>query len=438
MARLNRKLDPIYTHEGAPAKHINPLLQLRRAVMACLLWEDSFYESGVSIAKRIADLVKKVDKSQVCIAAIDAREKMNLRHVPLLLLRELARERHYSFHKTLTRVIQRPDEITEFLAIYWKDGKCPLSAQVKKGLGEAFNKFNEYSLAKYNRDGAVKLRDALFLSHAKPKDKEQEALFKKLVDNKLEIPDTWEVGLSTGGDKKETFTRLINERKLGDLALLRNLRNMQQAKVDKNLIKDALLVMNTSRVLPFRFITAARHAVDFEPELEQAMFKCVAEKQKLPGRTVIAVDVSGSMVGVPVSRRSEVDRLDAACGVAILARELCDDVDVYSFSTQTKKVPARRGFALRDAIKNSQDNWGTYLGECVQHINKNVGVNDRFIVITDEQSHDRVPDPMCKKAYVINVAAYRNGVGYGKWIHIDGFSEAILDYIREIEKENVQ
>jgi hypothetical protein len=54
-------------------------------------------------------------------------------------------------------------------------------------------------------------------------------------------------------------------------------------------------------------------------------------------------------------------------------------------------------------------------------------------VITDEQSHDAVPDPVAPLAYMINVASYRNGVGYGRWVHIDGFSEQVLRFIAEYE-----
>ena len=57
---------------------------------------------------------------------------------------------------------------------------------------------------------------------------------------------------------------------------------------------------------------------------------------------------------------------------------------------------------------------------------------DRLIVFTDEQAHDSVPDPR-GRGYMVNVASNQYGVGYGKWNHIDGFSEAILDYIRESE-----
>src|SRR5262249_2797739 len=148
---------------------------------------------------------------------------------------------------------------------------------------------------KYNRDGAVKLRDVLFLCHARPADELQATTWEQLVDGTLPAPDTWEVALSGGGNKKDTFSRLIVEQKLGALALLRNLRNMVQAGVDPTLIRQALLTARTEWVLPFRFIAAARYAPQFEPELESAMFKNLAEQTRLAGDTILLVDVSGSM-----------------------------------------------------------------------------------------------------------------------------------------------
>jgi len=137
------------THEGATAKRISPEQELRRTVMACLLWERTFYESGVAVADRIRDLVSRVPNEVVSAIAIEAREQMHLRHVPLLLVREMARDGGKIVGDTIARVVQRPDELTELLAIYWKDGKVPLSAQVKRGLALAFRKFDEYQLAKW-------------------------------------------------------------------------------------------------------------------------------------------------------------------------------------------------------------------------------------------------------------------------------------------------
>jgi hypothetical protein len=420
------------THEGAPAAVISPEQALRRSVLACLLWEDKFYESGETIAARMKSLVPRVEAAKVAALAVEARTAMKLRHVPLLLVREMAR---YATHRglvaqTLARVIQRADELAEFVAIYWAEGRVPLSGQVKKGLAAAFPKFDEYALAKYDRAGSVRLRDVLFLCHAKPVDAAQAELWKRLIAGELATPDTWEVALSGshGEGKREHWERLLMERKLGALALLRNLRNLKEAGVSEELVLAALNAMRTERVLPFRFLAAARYAPQWEEALEQAMFRAVADAPKLAGRTALLVDVSGSMVA-PLSRRSEMLRTDAAYGLAVLLREICEKVNVYTFSQEAKLIVPRRGFALRDAMETSQPHAGTYLGRALDQLREPY---DRVIVITDEQSHDRMPAPR-GRGYVINVASAKNGVGYGEWTHIDGWSEAVIEYIRELE-----
>jgi 60 kDa SS-A/Ro ribonucleoprotein len=423
------------THEGGAAIPSSPSRELRRAISACLLWEDQFYESGQSISDRIAGLVKLCPAAEVAALAIEARTKMHLRHAPLLLVRELARvSKGNLVGRTLSEVIQRADELSEFLAIYWKDKRQPLSKQVKLGLAHAFTKFNAYQLGKYKGDDkAIKLRDVLFLCHAKPKDEAQAALWKQLVDGSLPIPDTWEVALSAGADKKLTFERLITEHKLGYLALLRNLRKMLEVGVDETLIRAALSAgAQGSKALPFRFIAAARAAPRFEPQLDAAMSIAVAEMPKLKGITAILVDISPSME-VALSARSDLTRTDAACGLAIMARELCEDCRVFAFSNLTAEVPASRGMSLADAIKHAVPSNGTYLGMAINYVNSHCKY-DRLIVVTDEQSHDPVGAPTAK-GYMVNVASAKNGVGYGAWTRLDGFSESILSYIKETEDE---
>lgn len=428
------KYQPLVTAQGGAAVRITTEQELRRTVAACMLWEDGFYESGESIADRIKGLVPKCRPEFVAACAYEARTKMKLRHAPLLLVREMARiPTHRMFvSKLLPDVIQRADELSEFVSIYWKDGKQPLSKQVKTGLAKAFQKFDEYALAKYNRDGAVKLRDVLFLCHAKAKDAEQDALWKRLIDGKLETPDTWEVALSGGADKKETFERLMVEGQLGALAFLRNMRNMKEAGVSKDIVVGYASSVDIKRVLPFRFLAAARAAPAWESILEPMMLRACEGRDKLSGKTVVLLDVSGSMDS-PISAKSDLQRIDAACGVAVLLRELCEEVDVVTFSNQVVQVAPRRGFALRDAIVTSQMHGGTYMGKAVETVNVNFKY-DRLVVLTDEQSADRVPAP-AGKGYVINVASNKNGVGYGPWTHIDGWSEAVIDYIQEAEAQ---
>jgi hypothetical protein len=332
-------------------------------------------------------------------------------------------------------VIQRADELAEFLAIYWKDTKQPLAKSVQRGLADAFKKFNAYQLAKYNRDNAVKLRDVLFLSHAKPKDDVQAVVWKELIDGKLVSPDTWEVAITACGSDKakktQEWTRLLQDEKLGAFALIRNLRNLVECDVPDAQIRAALRSMKAEKLLPFRFIAAARIMPRFVAELEAAMLANLEGQATLPGMSIVLVDVSGSMEE-KLSAKSDMTRLDAAAGLSVFAREICESARVITFSQACVEVPAYRGLALADAVRNSQHHGGTYLGQAVALASAQR--HDRLIVITDEQSHDRVPGPT-GKGYMINVATNKPGVGYGPWVHIDGFSERVLDYIRAVETE---
>lgn len=442
---------PEKTHEGAPASRMTAEQALRRSVLSCLLWEREFYEDGQTIADRIVELAGKVNADKVMALAAEARGTFNLRHVPLLLISALAK--HGKLKASgVEAVIQRADELAELLVIHAKvNGVEPskikghIPNQMKQGLASAFTKFNEYALAKYDRAGAVRLRDVLFLCHAKPKDDEQASLWKRLVGNELATPDTWEVALSGGADKKEAFTRLLTEGKLGYLAVLRNLRNMTEAGVDPGLIRDAIIARKgAERVLPFRYIAAARACPQMEPALDQALSEAILASPIFEGRTAILVDVSGSMAE-RLSSRSDLKRMDAA---AALASMIHGDRRVFSFSNNVVEVPPRTGMAGVDAIIRSQPHGGTALFDAVAAVNANVPY-DRIVVITDEQANatswgygrmggslTSMPAPNCKKAYVINVASAQNGVGYGPWVHIDGFSEAVLRFIHEHEADD--
>jgi len=437
---------PVVTHEGGPAyPHLNAEQQLRRSVLSCLLWESSFYESGQEIAARIASLAEKVEPRVLANLAIEARGLYHLRHVPLLLLSLLARRGRGNsiVSVTIEQVIQRADELTEFLAVYAQvNGVTPdklkskLSAQVKLGLAAAFHNFDEYALQKYNRDGAIRLRDCMFLVHPKPKSPEQEEMWRRLAQNELATPSTWEVALAGGADKKETFERLIREGQLGYFALLRNLRNMQQASCDEKLVLDAVRARGhgAHRVLPFRYIAAARAVPMWEAAIDEALCASIEESPVLPGTTVVLVDISGSMDS-PLSAKSDLKRCDAAATLASVIR--CEKLRVFSFSGEIREVPPRRGLAGVDAVLNSQPHGSTRLGAAIEHINAQVP-HDRLIVISDEQTEDRVPTPVARKAYMLNVASSQNGVGYGKgWTaHFDGFSEGIIRYIAETERQD--
>lgn len=460
MARLNTKAEEVkvFTHEGGRAYgRMTTEEALRRSVLSCFLFEREFYEDGVEISKRIGELCRELVKEEggasvISKLAIEARTKANLRHVPLLLLSVLS-----DIHKgdslvsdTAFEVIRRPDELAEVLAVYCDyKGTTPdkiksvLPHGLARGISRAFGKFDAYGLGKYNRDNKIKLRDVLFLTHPKPKDEAQKAIWEKLISGTLESPDTWEVELSAGKDKKETFERLIREGKLGYLALLRNLRNMMESKCDERLIKDAILARKggADRVLPFRFVAAARVVPQLEKEIDEAMLASLENLPRFRGKTVVLVDVSGSM-DVPLSRKSDLRRCDAAAALASIIQG--DDIEVFSFSNALVHVPPRKGMAGVDAILRSQGHGGTELFSSIEEVNKNVKY-DRLIVLTDEQAtgtrywgKTRVcPDPVTR-GYVVNLASAKNGVLYEKWTHLDGFSENVIRFISEIENFKVK
>ncbi len=484
------------THEGGQAPLITDLEALRRAVLSCLLWEDQFYESGVDIADRIANLIPLVNPEDVYNLALEARNVMKLRHVPLLVATEMLK---YPEHKKLVRkltakIIQRPDEITEILSIYWrkeinptrnKEGKFisqraasgrKIPMQLLRGCRDAFAKFDQYQMLKWQERGnPVTMADAIRLLHPDPTlatrqspsiDIPMKDVYASIIMKTALAPDTWESRLSASGKeaKKSIFTDMLARNELASLALISNLRGMIESGVDIELVRTALAKMNVERVLPYRFITAARYAPSLKSDIQAAMFRCVESVPKLSGKTVLLVDISSSMSSAvsrrPNGRVSDLRRVDAAAGLCILAQSICQESIIYLFNTNTYKVTDRSiepaaeqrrtgwhderfsgrksyseqlvGFTLSEAI-SSLVSGGTDLSQAVEYINRAEDYT-RLIVFTDDESSTTPPPPKAL-GYGINVASGSCGVTYDSYVHINGFSEGTLFYVTEYEKQ---
>ena len=423
---------------------------LRRAVLANLLWERNAYIDGVDVAKQIIDLVPQVEPEVVASLAIEARTVQKLRHVPLLLARECVRHKSHRHvvGALLPQILLRADEPAEFLSLYWKDGKCPLAKQVKLGLAASFKKFTEYHFAKYDRNMKVKLRDAMFLAHPKPP-QGQEELYTRIAKRQLTPPDTWEVALSTGKDKKETWKRLIQEKKLGALAFLRNLASMERENVPRETIRTGLETLNARWLLPKDYLAAALAAPRWEQELEALMLQSLSHWPKLTGHSVLIVDVSGSM-GQSLSKKSQFSRLDVGAMLCILATEVCHSVSIYATAGSDSKrkhatriLPTRRGFAIQEVVKRAENllgRGGIFTRQCLEWIkNEERDVPERVIVFSDSQDCDddgsRKPAPFGKHNYIVDVSAETHGINYrGLWTaEISGWSEGFLRYIAAAE-----
>jgi len=169
--------------QGGASSSQSPEQQLRRAIFAAGRRKCPSAEEALVVA----ELVTKVQPEKIAALAVEGSEHIKLRRASLLLVREMARHKatRALVAETLARVIHTPDDLIDFVALYWNDGRVPLSSQVKKGLAAAFPKFDESQLAKSKPGGPIKLRDVLFLSHAKPRDQTQAAVWKKLIWGRL-------------------------------------------------------------------------------------------------------------------------------------------------------------------------------------------------------------------------------------------------------------
>lgn len=374
-------------HAGAKAYRLTPEMELYTAVVTSTL-SDKFYENGGERVERIKALMAKCDPKFVANLAVYAREKMYLRSMPLILAIELAKinKGNDLVSRTVTRVIQRADELTETLAYYelanqrvgQTKGLNKLSKQVQFGVAAAFNKFDEYQLAKYNRDGAIKLKDALFIVHPKAKDAAQQAIFNKIVKDELATPYTWETELSALGQEKYTndvekataFTAkweaLIDSRKLGYMALMRNLRNILEANVSPKHIEkvcktlaDAEQVAK-SKQLPFRFLSAFRELKEiksgYTPPLLAALEDAVAASVvNLKGfgfdtKVTIACDVSGSMQKA-ISAKSKILNYDIGLMLGMMLQSKCKNAEAGMFGDKWKII----NMPTRGILQNVQE-----------------------------------------------------------------------------------
>lgn len=370
---FKRKVKETINYEGEKAFVLTPELELYTAVATAGL-SDQFYEKAADKMERIRSLIAKNDPSFVAKLAVYAREQMHLRSIPLVLAVELAKQQSGNplVSKLANRVVQRADEITELLAYYAianerNDVKKlnRLSKQLQKGLAAAFNKFDEYQFAKYNRAAAVTLKDAMFLVHPKAKDEAQQLLFDKIAKTTLQVPYTWETELSALGQLKydsaelkkaaiqAKWEELIFSGKIGYMAMLRNLRNILEADVSKAaLIKACEYIANenavaNSKQLPFRFLAAYREIKALNngrtgrvlDALEKAVLHSAANIAGFDDETkvVIAADVSGSMQQ-PISAKSKILSYDIGLMLAMLLKNRCENAVTGMFGDTWKMI----------------------------------------------------------------------------------------------------
>lgn len=452
MSKFNSKTKGntvVTNHEGEVAYSVSAEMELYALACTSLL-SDKYYESEREQLARLRNLVSKVDPEFVVKLAVYARTQMYMRTLPLVLIVELAKVHSGDslIGKAIDKVVLRADEITELLAYYeLANGRKStkklnaVPAQFKKGLARAFNRFDEYQFAKYNRDTGVKFRDALFLFCPKPKDDETQKLFNKIAEDKLEVPYTWETQLSDVGQKsyetpeekakavKQVWTELIESGRLGYMALMRNLRNMLDAGVDGSVmdkvcerIADPEQVRR-SHQFPFRFLAAYEQlrgnssglTANVLEALEKAM---VVSAENVAGfdsdtRVLIASDVSGSMSS-PLSPRSKMTQEDVGLVLSMILQHRCRNIVSGVFGTDWKIIQFPRENILANASKLR--GYGREVGHGT----------DGYKVLADIRSRKAEFD----KVFIFTDMQMWNSGGY--WGNSRSFKDEWQAYLKEV------
>lgn len=275
--------------------------ELATAVLTTFL-KNSYYELGEERLSRIKNLIEINDPYFVANLAIYARHKVGLRQITYVLAGELAKYDEIG-KEFYYEVVRRPDDMCEILAYYLKEYGKPIPTKIRKGFAKAFEKFDDYQLAKYRKDKyKIKLVDVINLCHPKPTERNQVGI-RKLIRGELRNTKTWESVLSKddGVEKNKKWEKLLKDDLLGDLAFIRNIRNIIES--DKELIPlviDRLnKIDNDSNVMPHQFFTAYTSIPkDYNEVRNEISNSCerALPKVEMSGDVAIFLDVSGSMV----------------------------------------------------------------------------------------------------------------------------------------------
>jgi hypothetical protein len=430
----------VKNHEGAIAYTLTPEMELYSSVVTASL-SNQFYETAGERLARIRSLIAKNDPVFVAKLTIYTREQMYMRSIPLVLAVELAKIHTGDalVSKMVGRIVQRADEITELLAFYTLSNNRKevkklhrLSKQLQHGLSLAFNKFDEYQFAKYNRKTAITLKDALFILHPKAKDEAQQVLFNKIATDTLQTPYTWETTLSAAGqqhyhspEKKQLAFRtaweeLIDNNMLGYMAMLRNLRNMLEYNISTShilkvctILADEKAVLQ-SKQLPFRFLSAYRELKSVRHgltgQVQQALEKALRiSVQHLRGfdmhtRIVIACDVSGSMQA-PISAKSAIKHYDIGLMLGMLLQHRCTNVVSGMFGDTWKTISMPSGNILANVDefykREGEVGYSTNGYLVLQDLINRKYIADKIMLFTDCQLWDSNTNNQNSKNYMV-------------------------------------
>lgn len=496
MSKLNRPGSaPVNTVETFAAKHdlslavsmngnvqfCKPVMQrFYERVVSTLIGKDTFYKSSDALVKAMrADLKELVEANALDFIAntiIHARTDMNIRTMPIVTVVEFAKALHINgkqypnLRRVVCDVIQRADQITDLYAyaldIFGSKNKVPMA--IKRGVGDAFNKFSEYQFGKYDRGNSVKLRDVLRIVHPSAVSVEQGEIFQKIMAEQLQVPYTWEVELSRNGQlpeserksKAQLWTELVTSGKLGYMALLRNLRNIVEAGVGQDVMVEIsnriadLNQVRTSKQLPYAFVNAYNAALEVNAPnvllnaLSQALEFSIDNVPQLGNDVVLFVDSSGSMQGGHIfgnghsAGMSPADYASVFAAMLVKANKNAYNVRVVYFDTIAREIKidsTKSVMSLTEELRGKSRGGSTNLKAAFSLMKDKGWKPDTLIVLSDMEvdymGRVEVPHHLHNNEDCVKVAINFSGGSStplshkAGWYQMAGWSDKMFQFI---------
>lgn len=439
---------PMPTHEGGYGYERDAKSELFLLAAANMVGERTFYEDPTTRDPRYVNLIHqatKEDPTWVAALVPFLRERMLMRSASVVMAAEYVAAGGRAGRKVVAEALKRPDEPAEMLAYWMSEHGRSVPKPVKRGVADAVTRmYTEKAALKYDGTGrAWRMGDVIKLVHPRPKAPWQGALYRWLLDRRrrdvetpkelaiirgveaweearfpLPLPEgvTWERLSSTRPMDRTAWEAVIPQ--MGLMALTRNLRNFDEAGISDaavDLVSDKLRdpeEVRRSRQLPIRFYSAwkALGSLRWGTHLEHALQLSLSNVPELPGRTLILVDLSGSMFS-GMSDRSKVQRweLAAVFGAALMQR--CAEGDLVWFSDTSDvlvhKTAGPQPYSVLRTVESMQNlgGGGTYTFHALQ---RHVSNHNRIVILTDEQAHDAGDFPLPDvPIYTFNLAGYR-------------------------------
>ena len=479
------------TYEGALALTRDPKSELFLLAVTNMVAEDTFYESGAKRDARFVELIHQVTKADpewVQRFVPWLRNEANMRSAAVVVAAEYVAAGGANGRKVIASAVARADEPAEILAYWAQEHGRRFPQPVKRGVADAVRKhYSEYAALKYDgRSRAWRMGDVVDLTHPKPVEAWQSDLFRYLLDRRhhpesVVVPETlskvarraelemlpvdqrrellrergaellqeagatweWLSGWIPGGMDAEAWEMVIPS--MGYMALLRNLRNFDEAGISrrhvryvKNVLADPERVAR-SRQFPYRFWSAYRNvpSLRWASTLEAALDLSVANIPALPGRTLVLTDTSASMTS-PVSRGSKVRHFEIAALFAAAVAKQADEVELVSFASGWERIGFRPTQSVLRTVERVEARignvgHGTMLGRALRASFRG---HDRVVVFSDMQTHDQVPALPGATVYVFNTGGYRAtpfAVGRKGHYEIGGFSDSTFRLMAHLE-----